>query len=235
MRVLKSLWSAHFAAPRLTVLAPNPQAVEAGFRARHREAFAHPQLWSADIAFMQFDWDAASIGAELLDAVESRARQAYARQWSPPAPIPATSISRSRSSAPAIIGQRWPVPIFMRETSQSEFSQQYAKGDETPELDAYLQAFGAHQITATRARIIDGELDHGAAVAHEHYNKGLGNQDPDEHARIAGGDARLGRCAGDLPRRQPRRRRQRHDQIMGCRLAPAAKGEKGDTAPIGSG
>ena len=43
-------------------------------------------------------------------------------------------------------GARWPIPIFMRETSQSEFSQQYAHGDDTPELDAYLQAFGAHQM-----------------------------------------------------------------------------------------
>jgi len=65
----------------------------------------------------------------------------------------------------------------MRETSQSEFSQQYAHGDDTPELDAYLQAFGAHQIIATRAQIIEGELDQGAAVAHEHYNRGLGKKD----------------------------------------------------------
>ncbi len=73
--ILKSLWSAHFEPPRITVLAPNPSATEAGFRARHREAFAHPDLWVADIAFLPFDWDAASIGAELLDSVES-ARQA---------------------------------------------------------------------------------------------------------------------------------------------------------------
>jgi hypothetical protein len=65
----------------------------------------------------------------------------------------------------------------MRETSQSEFSQQYAKGDETPELDASLQAFGAHQTNSTRARVIDGSLDQGAAIAHEHYNKGLGQRD----------------------------------------------------------
>jgi hypothetical protein len=41
-RVLMSMWSAHFEAPRLTVLTPNAEAVEAGFKARHREAFANP-------------------------------------------------------------------------------------------------------------------------------------------------------------------------------------------------
>jgi hypothetical protein len=175
-RVLMSLWSVHFEAPRLTVLAPDPQAAEAGFRARHREAFAHPQLWSADIAFLPFDWDAASVGAEVLDMVE--------QQRGKP-----TGIVVSTGADPGNIhlaialkracnhGLRWPVPIYMRETSQSEFSQQYAKGDETEELDAYLQAFGAHQVNATRARIIDGELDRGAAIAHEHYNKGLGKKD----------------------------------------------------------
>jgi hypothetical protein len=175
-RVLMSLWSAHFEAPRLTVLAPDPQAAEAGFRARHREAFAHPQLWTADIAFLPFDWDAASVGPELLDAVE--------QQRGKP-----TGIVVSTGADPGNIhlaialkracnhGLRWPAPIYMRESSQSEFSQQYARGDDTEELDAYLQAFGAHQTNATRARIIDGDLDRGAAVAHEHYNKGLGKKD----------------------------------------------------------
>jgi RyR domain/TrkA-N domain len=175
--LLKSLWSAHFGAPRLTVLAPNPQAVEAGFRARHREAFAHPRLWSADIAFLNFDWDAASIGAELLDAVE-------AARGKPSAAIVSTGADPGNIHLAIALKRacnhrlRWPIPIFMRESSQSEFSQQYAKGDDTPELDAYLQAFGAHQNVATRAWVIDGDLDQGAAIAHEHYNKGLGQKDP---------------------------------------------------------
>ncbi len=174
--ILKSMWSAHFAPPRLTVLAPDPQSAEAGFRARHREAFAHPQLWTADAAFMPFDWDAASISSELLDAVESargKPTAAIVSTGADPGNIHlAIALKRACNHR-----QRWPIPIFMRETSQSEFSQQYAKGDETPELDAYLQAFGAHQVTATRARIIDGSLDQGAAIAHEHYNKGLGTKD----------------------------------------------------------
>jgi len=175
-RILMSLWSAHFDAPRLTVLSPDPQATEAGFRARHREAFANPAAWTADIAFLPFDWNLASVGAEVLDTVE----QARGK---------ATAIVVSTGSDPGNIhlsialkrlcnsGLRWPVPIYMRETSQSEFSQQYAKGDDTPELDAYLLAFGAHQVNSTRQRVIDGALDQGAAVAHEHYSKGLAKKD----------------------------------------------------------
>ncbi|MBX3509614.1 MAG: NAD-binding protein [Hyphomonadaceae bacterium] len=175
-RIFASLWSVHFEAPRLTVLTPDPQGAEAGFRARRREAFAHPQIWSADIAFMAFDWDAASIGPELLDAVEQA-------RGKPTAAVVSTggdptnihlSIALKRACNH---GLRWPIPIFMHESSQSEFSQQYAKGDDTDELDAYLQAFGAHQLTATRKNIITGMLDRGAAIAHEHYNRGLGGKD----------------------------------------------------------
>ena len=175
-RVLTSLWSAQFEAPRLTVLTPNPQAAEAGFRARHREAFAHPELWSADIAFMGFDWDAASIGPELLDSVE-------AGRGKPSAAIVSTGADPGNIHLAIALkracnhGLRWPIPIYMKQTSESEFSKQYAKGDDTPELDAYLKSFGEHQLTATRARILDGALDRGAAIGHEYYNKHLDAKD----------------------------------------------------------
>lgn len=175
-RVLVSLWSAHFEAPRITVLTPNPETTGNGFRARHREAFAHPQVWAADASFMPFDWDAASITDDLLNDIEQA-------RGKPTAIVVATGTDPGNIHLALALkracnrGQRWPVPIFMRETSQSEFSKEYAKGDETEELDAYLQAFGAHQSNATRSRIIDGNLDRGAAIAHEHYNKGLGKRD----------------------------------------------------------
>jgi len=176
-RVFSSLWSAHFAPPRITVLAPDPQAAEAGFRARHREAFAHPHIWSADIAFLPFDWNAASVGVEVFDAVEGargKPTAAVVSTGADPGNIHlAIALMRACNSGP-----RWPIPIFLFESTQSEFSLQYAKGDETEALDAYLLAFGAHQITATRRRIIDGSLDQGAAIAHEHYMKGLSEKAP---------------------------------------------------------
>lgn len=174
-RILMSLWSAHFAPPRITVLTPDPDIAGAGFRARHREAFAHPQIWSADVAFLPFDWEVASVGPELLDSVELQ-------RGKPTAIVVATGADPGNIHLAIALKRacnhrgRWPVPIYMYETSQSEFSQQYAKGDETEELDAYLQAFGAHQATATRALIIDGDLDRGAAIAHEHYNRGFGKR-----------------------------------------------------------
>jgi len=175
-RILMSLWSAHFEPPRLTVLTPDPDATGAGFRARHREAFAHPHIWAADVAFLPFDWDASSVGPELLDAVErerGKPTGIVVSTGADPGNIHlAIALKRACNS-----GLRWPAPIYMRESSQSEFSQQYAHGDDTAELDAYLQAFGAHQVNSTRATIIDGSLDRGAAVAHEHYNKGLGSKD----------------------------------------------------------
>ncbi|MFZ2029499.1 MAG: NAD-binding protein, partial [Vitreimonas sp.] len=117
-RVLSSLWSTQFAPPRLTMLVPDPAMAEAGFKARHREAFMHPELWAADVAFLPFNWDMAAVGPEVLDAVEQQRGK------------PTTAIV-STGSDPGNIhlglalkracnhGMRWPIPIFMRETSQS--------------------------------------------------------------------------------------------------------------------
>ncbi len=228
--ILKSLWSAHFAPPRLTVLAPNHEAAEAGFRARHREAFAHPALWSADVAFMPFDWDAASIGPELLDTIEQA-------RGKPTAAIVSTGADPGNIHLAIALKRacnhrnRWPIPIFMRESSQSEFSQQYAKGDDTPELDAYLQAFGAHQTTATRRRILEGALDQGAAIAHEHYNKGLGQKDAMSMRELQSAM----KDWSDVLETYRSANRAAADSAMvklwDAGWRPAAKGEKGDTAP----
>jgi hypothetical protein len=229
-RMLMSLWSAHFEPPRLTVLAPDPQAAEAGFKARHREAFAHPQVWSADIGFMAFDWDAASIGGELLDAVEQA-------RGKPTAIVVSTGADPGNIHLAIALKRacnhnlRWPAPIYMRETSQSEFSQQYARGDETEELDAYLQAFGAHQVNATRARILDGSLDQGAAIAHEHYNKGLGKRDAMSMREL---QAAM-RDWSDVLETYRAANRAVADSAMvklwDAGWRPAVKGEKGDTTP----
>ncbi|MBL8545406.1 MAG: NAD-binding protein [Hyphomonadaceae bacterium] len=228
-RVLMSMWSAHFEPPRLTVLSPDPTAAEAGFKARHREAFANPEVWMADIAFLSFNWDTASVGAEILETVE----QARGKP---------TGIVVSTGSDPGNIhlaiglkrvcnnGARWPAPIYMRETSTSEFSQQYAKGDETEEVDAYLLAFGAHQVNSTRGRVIDGGLDQGAAIAHEHYSKGLGQRDAmsmrELHAAMKDWSDVLetfraaNRAVADAAM----------VKVWDAGFRPAAKGEKGDTA-----
>jgi hypothetical protein len=230
-RVLSSLWSAHFAPPRLTVLAPDPDAAEAGFRARHREVFAHGELWSADVAFLPFDWAVSSVGGEVLDAVE-------AARGKPSAALVATGADPSNIQLAIALkracntGLRWPIPIFMHESSQSEFSQLYAKGDETPELDAYLQAFGAHQLTSTRARIIDGALDRGAAIAHEHYNRGLAQRDPMSMREL---QAAMRDWSDVLETFRAANRAAADSasvKIWDAGWRPAGKGEKGETQPM---
>ncbi|GAM97572.1 other cation transporters [alpha proteobacterium U9-1i] len=226
--ILKSLWSVHFEAPRITVLAPNPEAAEGGFRARHRDAFAHPDLWVADIAFMRFDWDTASIGSEVLDMVEHRGKPtaAIVSTGADPGNIHlAIALKRAGNN-----GARWPIPIYMKESSESEFSKEYARGDDTPELDAYLQAFGAHQITATRTRILDGTLDAGAAIAHEHYSKNLSERDMSMRELQA-----AMRDWSDVLETYRAANRAVADSAMvkvwDAGWTPAAKGERGDTSP----
>lgn len=174
--LFKSVWSSKFEAPRVTVLAPAVQAAEARFKARHREAFAHPHLWAADMQFLHFDWDAASVHADLLNEIEAQRGKpcaAVVSTGADPGNIHlAIALKRACNHA-----KRWPIPIFMKELSQSEFSREYAHGDDTPEFDAYLQAFGGHQEAATRKQILDGWLDRGAAIAHEHYSQNLGERD----------------------------------------------------------
>lgn len=229
-RVLASLWSIHFEAPRISVLAPDPAAAEAGFRARHREAFAHPGVWSADIAFLPFDWGAASLGPEVLEAVEQA-------RGKPSAVIVSTGGDPGNIHLAIALkrvanhGLRWPVPIFMHESSQSEFSQQYARGDETEELDAYLQAFGAHQTTATRAWVINGALDRGAAIAHEHYNRGLGKKDAMSMKEL---QAAMRDWSDVLETYRAANRAVADAALVkawDCGWRPVKKGEKGDTAP----
>lgn len=227
-RVLMSLWSAHFEAPRLTVLTSDP-AAEPGFKARHREAFANPEAWVADVAFIPFDWNLASVGDELLETVEQTRGKPTAivvSTGSDPGNIHLSiALKRLCNSC-----DRWPVPIYMRETSQSEFSQQYAKGDETPELDAYLLAFGAHQVNSTRLRVIDGALDQGAAIAHEHYNKGLGKKDAMSMRELQSAM----KDWSDVLETYRAANRAVADAAMvkvwDAGFRPALKGEKGDTA-----
>ena len=175
--IFRSLWSHAFGAPRVTVLTPDPSAAEGRFRARHGEALAHPELWAADIAFLDFDWNAENMAHAVLDMVERE-------RGKPCAALVSTGADPGNIHLALALGRmcnhglRWPIPIFMKESARSEFSQTYAKGDETAEVDAYLQAFGARQDTATRAILLGGDLDRGAAIAHKHYNAHLSGRDP---------------------------------------------------------
>jgi hypothetical protein len=229
-RILMSLWSIHFQAPRISVLTPDPAATEASFRARHREAFGHPHLWTADVAFLPFDWSIASVGEEVLASVEQA-------RGKPTAIIVCTGSDPGNIHLGLSLKRacnyrtRWPVPIFMRESSHTEFSLQYAKGDETPELDAYLQAFGSHQVNATRARIVEGMLDRGAAIAHEHYQKNLGARDAMSMKELQAATRDWGEVLETYRAANRAVADAAMTKVWDAGWRPAHKGERGDTAP----
>lgn len=227
--LFKSLWSSKFEAPRVTVLAPDAQAAEARFKARHREAFSHPHLWAADMVFLPFDWDAASVHGQLLTDIETQRGKpcaAVVSTGADPGNIHlAIALKRACNHA-----KRWPIPIFMKELSQSEFSREYAHGDDTPEFDAYLQAFGGHQETATRKQILDGWLDRGAAIAHEHYSQNLGARDAMSMKEL---QAAMKDWSDVLETYRAANRAVADSSIVkmwDMGLRPAKKGEKGETA-----
>ena len=229
-RLLASLWSARFEPPRLTVLTPDAQATEGRFRARHREIFAHPALWSADMHFEEFDWNAASMGPEVLTDVEAKYGKITAAVVSTGADPRNIHLSIGLKRV-CDNRDRWPIPIFMKESAQSEFSKEYARGDDTPEFDAFLLAFGSHQQTSTRALILDGELDAGAAIAHEHYRRGVGAEAMNMRELAA-----ASREWGDVMETYRAANRAVSDsapvKLWDIGLRPARKGEKGDTAPV---
>jgi hypothetical protein len=76
---------------------------------------------------------------------------------------------------------QWAAPILMKESMRSEFSRQRG-GDRTEAVDAYLMAFGAVESTATRAYVVDGVLDAGAAVVHRAYDEDMAHR-PDVDGR----------------------------------------------------
>jgi len=178
VRTLMSLWSARFGEPRVTVVTPDAASAQGHFDARYPQADDH-EVWKADIAFIDFDWTRRPLdGAflEQLDASRGPASAIVVSTGSDGENIQlALGIVRT-----ANMREMWAAPIYMKETTQSEFSRQFASGDKTIDVfDAYLQAFGAVEEVATRGLIIDGLLDRGAAIAHRLYEEEMTHRDVD--------------------------------------------------------
>lgn len=176
VRALMSLWSIRFGAPRLTVLTPDPDEASARFDARFPQARAHA-IWKADIEFLTFDWRRDRLDEEVLEAA-LRARgpaSAFVVSTGQDAQNIALSLALRRACNVELAPGRplAPAPIYMKESSASEFSKLYAAGDTTEKLDAYLQAFGAWEDLARRTLVLEGALDKGAAIAHEMYGKAV--------------------------------------------------------------
>ncbi len=176
VRALMSLWSARFEVPRVTVLVPDPADAEARFRARYPQAQAHA-IWQADLVFAAADWRRDAMDFDAL-------QQLIAARGPVSAFVVSTGVDAENIGLALALRRACnyetepgkplaPAPIFMKETSESEFSKLYAAGDTTDRLDAYLQAFGGWEEVATRALVIEGALDRGAAIAHEMYGRSV--------------------------------------------------------------
>lgn len=175
VRVFMSLWSMHFSAPRVTVVTPNPAAAEMRFAARYPQARAHT-VWRADIAFHAFDWAHRSLDHTVLADVEGARGPVNGVVVSTGADGDNIQLALAVMRT-ANVQKMWPAPIFMKEVMESDFSRQVASGDRTPDaLDAFLQAFGANEATASRGVIVDSDLDRGAAIAHKIYQEDMANK-----------------------------------------------------------
>jgi hypothetical protein len=175
IRFLMTLWSAHFGPPRVTIVTPDSDDAERHFAARYPHARGHGGM-EADIGFYGFDWSVQGLDDRVLGAIEAARGPASACLVSTGAEDDTITLALALLRA-CNVGPIWPVPIYMKEASVSEFSKVYASGDQTEDVeDAYLKAFGAVQTTATREAVLDGVLDQGAAMAHEVYQKGMASR-----------------------------------------------------------
>jgi hypothetical protein len=179
VRALMSLWSARFGAPRITVVSPEPDKARDRFEARYPHARAH-DIWQADIECLPFDWSLRSVDEDFLRSIhETRGPASFVvvSTGSDSENIAlALGVLRACNDGLADVDGKalWPVPIYMKEASESEFSRQFAGGDKTPNLDdAFLEAFGGVERVAARDIIIEGVLDQGAAMAHGFYQRGV--------------------------------------------------------------
>jgi hypothetical protein len=172
VRALMTLWSIHFAAPRITVVTPDRDAAATRFAARYPQAVAHA-VWRADIEFMAFDWGHRSLDRDVLLEIEAKRGPVNGVVVSTGSDADNISLSLGLMRTANVHGL-WPAPIYVKEGMESDFSRQVAAGDRTADLlDAYMQAFGANERTATREIIVEGDLDRGAAIAHRIYQEDM--------------------------------------------------------------
>ncbi|MEJ0022464.1 MAG: RyR domain-containing protein [Alphaproteobacteria bacterium] len=237
VRALMSLWSARFGEPRVTVVTPNAKAAAARFDTRYPQARSH-EIWKADIEFIALDWRESSITEDVLQGIQDKRGQ--------PGAVIISTGSDSDNIALALGVLRacnagladdegkalWPVPIYMKEASESEFSREFAAGDRTPDVDdAFIETFGAVDRTATRQLIIEGRMDEGAAMAHKIYLEGVAARGK-HTARELEAVRRGWRDIGETYRSASRAVAD-HAMVKmwDAGWMPAADGEKGEMAP----
>lgn len=225
--VLTRMWSAHFGPPKVSVLAPNAAQCKARFDAHFPQAQAH-EVWRADISFHDLSGKAQGLDAARIVDIEAER-----------GPITAVCVSEGDDSANLIAALAMlrvfegevirPMPILVRESTLSEFSKRYGRGNANENNAPFLIAFGQFQQIAEPQMLLEGELDYAASLCHlayENYNQESESRNP---ARVMDHAARGGWEQLGETYRHANRALADHAAIKlwdgGYR--PAAKGENG--------
>lgn len=171
---LQTLWSAHFEAPRVTVLVADPEREEARFRARWPGAFRDTEIWRADLVFRRLDWQTdASLDATLEELASERGAPT----------LLAVCLGEARANAAAALAlrkagarTRWSrTPIHVFEPSLAELapkpSVRPGAPDPTQPTLPPLYVEGGLAAVATTDLILRESLEEGAAIAHAAYSK----------------------------------------------------------------
>lgn len=225
--VLSRMWSVHFSPPKISVLAPDGAPAKARFDAHFPQAQAH-EVWRADITFQTLPDTLQDITLAHIAAIEADR-----------GPITAICVCLDDDSANLIAALALlrvfegetvrPMPILVRESTLSEFSKRYGRGNAQDSATPFLVAFGQFQQIAEPQILLEGELDYTAALCHVAYEAFIQNGESPDSGRAMDRAARGGWEQLGETFRHANRAVADHAAIKlwdgGYR--PAAKGEKG--------
>jgi hypothetical protein len=170
LSALQTLWSAHFEAPRVSVLVADPELEEARFRARWPGAFRDGEVWRADLAFLRFDWSAdANLEATLERLAAKRGAPTMLAICLGDARMNAAAALALRKAAARTSWARTPIHVF--EPALADLSPRagaLVASPAEPELPAIAVVGGLAEI-ATTDLILRESLEEGAAIAHAAY------------------------------------------------------------------
>ncbi len=188
--VLTRMWSVHFGPPKVSVLAPSAARSKARFDAHFPQAQAH-DVWRADISFHALPDTAQDLSAEHIAAIEAER-----------GPITAICVCLGDDSANLIAALALlrvfegetirPMPILVRESTLSEFSKRYGRGNAREAAAPFLVAFGQFQQIAEPQILLEGELDYAAALCHVAFEAFIQDGEKPDSARVMDRAARGG-------------------------------------------
>jgi hypothetical protein len=173
-RALMVLWSVHFQAPRVTLLASDETACDNHFSVIHPQARQHA-VWSADIDIKTFDWRDNKNPWRLLEDVETERGPVSAVVTAMGTDTDTIAFTMSLRRAMASRGFWTGASIYAAQTSTNVFSQSLQAEPEAAGL-ARIVPFGALDELVTIGMVIAADLDQAAAKLHQAYQEGVNDR-----------------------------------------------------------